>query len=138
MEAGGAARAASIMRATAAVPSAARMDWLVSIWISKPSRPAGSPWACSNASRSRTKALTCSGYVTLGSVRTSPSGRPPARIRPVRKMSVVRMPRSRTAASMHFIRMPMYGAAVPLPYASETSRAARAAASSSSASGRGP
>ena len=48
------------------------------------------------------------------------------------------MPRSRTAASMHFMRMPMYGAAVPFAYASATSRAARAAASSSSASGRGP
>ncbi|CAM5369919.1 hypothetical protein SHIRM173S_01471 [Streptomyces hirsutus] len=48
------------------------------------------------------------------------------------------MPRSRTAASMHFIRMPVYGAAVPSRCASAISRAARAAASSSSASGRLP
>ncbi len=48
------------------------------------------------------------------------------------------MPRSRTGASMHFIRMPMYGAAVPFSYASAIRRAARAAVSSSSASGRGP
>lgn len=48
------------------------------------------------------------------------------------------MPRSRTAASMHFIRMPMYGAAVPFRYASLISRAARAACASSSASPRPP
>ena len=44
------------------------------------------------------------------------------------------MPRSRTAASMHFMRMPMYGGALPSSHAARTSRAARAAASSSSAS----
>ncbi len=130
--------AAWIIRATVAVPSVARMDWLVSIWISKPIRPGSSPRAFSKASSRRTIAVTCSAYVTFGSVRTSPSGRPPASISPVRKMSRVRMPRSRTGASMHFMRMPMYGAAVPSRYASAISRAARAAASSSSVSGRGP
>ncbi len=53
-------------------------------------------------------------------------------------MSVVRMPRSRTLDSMHFMRMPMYGALVPLEKASETRRAARAAAWSSSSSERTP
>lgn len=53
-------------------------------------------------------------------------------------MSVVRMPRSRTLDSMHFMRMPMYGAFVPLEKASETRRAARAAAWSSSSSERTP
>lgn len=48
------------------------------------------------------------------------------------------MPRSRTAASMHLIRIPTYGGALPSATAALTSRAARTAAASSSASGRGP
>lgn len=48
------------MRATVAVPSEATMDWLVSIWISKPIRPGRRPRADSKASSSLTKALTCS------------------------------------------------------------------------------
>ncbi|CAM5671077.1 hypothetical protein SSPIM334S_08030 [Streptomyces spiroverticillatus] len=115
------------MRATVAVPSAPRMDWPVSIWISKPIRPSGRPCAFSKASTSRTIAVTCSQYVTLGSVRTRPSGRPPFSIRPVRKTSKVRMARSRTGASKHFMRMPVYGAAVPSLYEAATRRAARAA-----------
>ncbi len=48
------------------------------------------------------------------------------------------MPRARTGASMHLIRMPTYGGALPSATAAVISSAARTAAASSSASGRGP
>ena len=53
------------------------------------------------------------GVADLGQRQDEPFGQSPVSSRPVRKMSRVRMPRSRTAASMHFMRMPTYGAAVP-------------------------
>lgn len=48
------------------------------------------------------------------------------------------MPRSRTAASMHFMRMPIQGGAVPSAVIAVTVRAAASAAASSSASGLAP
>lgn len=58
------------------------MAWVVSIWISKPMRPGASPRAFSNSSHSRTIAVTCSAYVTLGRVSTRPSGNPCGRHQP--------------------------------------------------------
>ncbi len=83
---------------------------VVSIWISKPIRPAGEAVCLlERVAQPGPSRRPARGSLTFGRVSTSPPGRPPAASRPVRKMSRVRMPRSRTAASMHFIRMPGTG-----------------------------
>ncbi len=85
-----------------------------------------------------TNASTCSTEVTLGSVTTNPSVRPPASTNVRTNSSSVRTPRRRVGASKLFTRIPWNGAASPAAIDAASARAAATVAASSSSSGRMP